>query len=297
MNLRSIARALGGEVSNGQVLAPGPGHRSPKDRSMWTRLSPTAPDGILCGSFSGNGWQTCKDHIRQRLGLPAFHDKAATPVLSRERPPRPIAPDPHEIRNREAATRIWSSRDPRGTSVSTYLKIRRLALQAGTSGNVLRFHPECPWREGDRTIRVPAMIAALRTIETNEIVGIHRTRLINGGKKVDRRMLGTAAGAAIKIDADENVTMGLVIGEGIETCLAARKIGFKPIWALGSCGAIATFPVLPGIDAVTLLAENDEASLRAVNECAARWHTGSREVIIIDPLAGSDVNDAIRELA
>jgi hypothetical protein len=33
LDLRSIARALGGEISGNQVLAPGPGH-GPRDRSL-----------------------------------------------------------------------------------------------------------------------------------------------------------------------------------------------------------------------------------------------------------------------
>jgi len=68
MALQSLARALGGDVSGGRVLAPGPGH-SRKDRSMWVQLSPMAPDGFIVGSFSGDAWQDCKDHIRSCIGL------------------------------------------------------------------------------------------------------------------------------------------------------------------------------------------------------------------------------------
>jgi hypothetical protein len=47
MDLKTIARALGGEVNGRQVLAPGPGH-SPKDRSLAIRISSDAPDGFVC---------------------------------------------------------------------------------------------------------------------------------------------------------------------------------------------------------------------------------------------------------
>jgi multidrug efflux pump subunit AcrB len=40
--LQSWARALGGEVCGGQVLAPGPGHLA-KDRSLCVKLDPAAP--------------------------------------------------------------------------------------------------------------------------------------------------------------------------------------------------------------------------------------------------------------
>ena len=44
-------------------------------------------------------------------------------------------------------------------------------------------------------------------------------------RKIERKFLGPVAGAAIKLDADEDVLGGLHIGEGIETCLAARMLG------------------------------------------------------------------------
>ncbi len=141
------------------------------------------------------------------------------------------------------------------------------------------------------------MIAQFRDIMTDKPMGIHRTRLTTDGRKVDRRMLGTAAGAAIKLDGDADVTTGLTIGEGIETCLAARQLGFRPVWALGSVGAIGTFPVLPAIEALTLLAETGDASARATEQCAAQWHAAGRDVVIVDPIGGSDLNDAICEAA
>jgi len=86
---------------------------------------------------------------------------------------------------------------------------------------------------------------------------VHRTALTEHGRKVGRKMLGRVSGAAIKIDDDAEVTMGLAVGEGIETALAARQLGLRPVWALGSVGAIRSFPVLPGIGSLTILTESD----------------------------------------
>ena len=44
------------------------------------------------------------------------------------------------------------------------------------------------------------------------------------------------------------------VGEGVETCLAARQLGLRPAWALGSLSQIANFPVLAGIESLTLSA-------------------------------------------
>jgi hypothetical protein len=67
MNLQNIAAALDGEVSGDQVLAPGPGH-SRVDRSLSVKLAPSMPDGFIVHSFAGDDFQTCKDHVKERLG-------------------------------------------------------------------------------------------------------------------------------------------------------------------------------------------------------------------------------------
>ena len=51
---------------------------------------------------------------------------------------------------------------------------------------------------------------------------------------------------ARKVPVDS--TGNLVVGEGIETCLAARQMGMKPVWALGSVGAIGRLPVGSKVD-------------------------------------------------
>ena len=70
-DLRSIASALGGEVSGNQVLAPGPGH-SPNDRSMSIKLD---GDGFIVNSFANDGWQECRDYIRSKMNWPGFEPK------------------------------------------------------------------------------------------------------------------------------------------------------------------------------------------------------------------------------
>jgi RecA-family ATPase/5S rRNA maturation endonuclease (ribonuclease M5) len=71
MDLRTIARALGGAVCNGEVLAPGPEH-SRVDRSLSVRLDRTAPDGFIVHSFAKDDPIVCRDYVREKCGLPAF---------------------------------------------------------------------------------------------------------------------------------------------------------------------------------------------------------------------------------
>jgi hypothetical protein len=70
-------------------------------------------------------------------------------------------------------------------------------------------------------------------------------------------------------------------------------------WALGSAGAIAAFPVLSGIDAITILGETDDggANQRAAQACAERWMEAKRDAFVVTPLTGGDLNDVWREVA
>jgi 5S rRNA maturation endonuclease (ribonuclease M5) len=68
--LEEIAHALGGEISNNQVRAPGPGH-SPQDRSLSVTLSNGDP-GYVVHSFAGDDPIICKDYVRGRLGQPQW---------------------------------------------------------------------------------------------------------------------------------------------------------------------------------------------------------------------------------
>jgi hypothetical protein len=217
------------------------------------------------------------------------------------------SPAPQHARNRQRIAaapqhapdhrwrEIWEeSRDPRGTLVERYLASRGLELEPSLSGEALRFHPNCPFGPGQR---FPCMVALFRSISTDDPVAVHRVALAADGSKIARRMLGPVAGAAIKLDADDAVSTGLVVGEGIETCLAARQLGFQPAWALGSAGAIASFPLLPGIESLTILAEDDATNAKAVQACGERWTAAGREVIVVRPRVGSDVNDALRGAA
>jgi hypothetical protein len=140
------------------------------------------------------------------------------------------------------------------------------------------------------------MLSLMRRIKGNQPTAIQRTALTPDGCKIDRRMLGVAGGAAIKLDADAEVTTSLTVGEGLETCLSARQLNFRPAWALGSVAAVTSFPVLPGIEALHLLEETGDrgASARAVQECGSRWYAAKREVIVVTPHGcQGDVNDVL----
>jgi hypothetical protein len=201
-----------------------------------------------------------------------------------------------DSRKREMARCIWIESVPaRGSIVEKYLASRGLLLPRS---DALRFHPQCPCGKD----RLPAMVAQMTNPVTGEPSGgVHRTFLAQdgGGKApIDRAkaMLGPAG--VIRLSTDEDVTYGLGLAEGIETALSVMQTaGWSPVWAAGSAGAIAKFPVLNGIEALTIFADTGTAGIKAAEDCGERWTGQGREVRIIYPRFGSDWNDVSRGVA
>jgi len=71
------------------------------------------------------------------------------------------------------------------------------------------------------------MVALFRDVGTDEPRAVSRTFFDREGVKIALRFLGPVGGAAIKLDADEDVLGGLHIGEGVETVTAARMLGLN----------------------------------------------------------------------
>src|SRR5258705_9501093 len=67
--IAKIAELLGGDVQGEQVLCPGPGH-SAGDRSLSVKPDPADREGFVTHSFAGDGWKDCRDHVREKIGLP-----------------------------------------------------------------------------------------------------------------------------------------------------------------------------------------------------------------------------------
>jgi putative DNA primase/helicase len=142
----------------------------------------------------------------------------------------------------------------------------------------------------------PALIALYRDIHTDEPKAILRIGLTPDGRKIDRMALGPIAGCAVKLTADEDVERGLHVGEGVETMMRSMMLGFAPAWALGGKDGIAKFPVLAGIEALTLCVDHDAngEGQKASSACYDRWVAAGREVWSVIPnKVGADMNDLV----
>jgi hypothetical protein len=129
LDLQSMARALGGDVSRDQVLAPGPGH-SAGDRSLSLKLDAAAPDGFLIHSFSGDDPIVCRDHVRTKCGLPEFRPNGG-------RRPRRSSDEVAQLLR--AAVRSQQREQPQGRVVAAY---RYTDANGALQYEVLRYEPK-----------------------------------------------------------------------------------------------------------------------------------------------------------
>jgi Toprim domain len=178
-----------------------------------------------------------------------------------------------------------------GTLADRYLAGRGLAFD-DPEGAVLRF---AAWRarrspDGDFE-RHPALLALLSDARTGEPVGTINIFLqADGSDRVrdakGKTVAGRARGAVVMLDDFAEVTMGLCVCEGVETALAIQQTGLRPVWACGSASTMPSFPVLAGIEALTIAADADPPGQQAAEALARRWRDAGREVAIIAPPSG-----------
>jgi putative DNA primase/helicase len=215
-------------------------------------------------------------------------------------------------RNQHYADDLWREASAiDNTPASAYLDWRHVLQPALDAGDrVLRFHPNCRFGSG----RHACLLALRRDLYSDEPRAIQRialpdmytmrqmtfTRFVEVGGKITRMTLGPKTETAIKLSSDEIVIQGLTIGEGLETVLAGMAKSFCPAWALGDADSVENFPIIGGIEALTILVDNDASGRGqcAALECSARWTGAGREVLRAVPnQTGYDFNDVLMRSA
>jgi phage/plasmid primase-like uncharacterized protein len=194
------------------------------------------------------------------------------------------------------AEQIWGQTTQLAPEAMAYFARRGIPIDEVPDHGGLRWHPSCQWEGGTK----PCVIGRYTTAVDNERRGIWR-RPIDGTKP---KALGSTAGCVIRLWPDDAVETALVLGEGVETTLAAatriehRGALLHPAWAAGSAANMQSFPVLVGVECLTQLADNDTNGVgeRAAEECAQRWLAAGKDVELLIPnKAGVDFNDVTIE--
>jgi Toprim domain/CHC2 zinc finger len=279
-----LADLVSEPLTNGNVLCPFHDDHTPSLHIY--------PDHYRCYVCGAHGNQL--DWLMQVEGM----DRAtALDTLEKWDGPREIIPtlDDGEAK-RAFALQLWERAQPiAGTLAARYLSdIRKIDIAAlpASIDEALRFHPRCPFGPGAYH---PCLLALMHNPTTDAVTGVQRIGLTPDAHKIDRRMLGRHGTVKLWPAGPQ-----LVVGEGIETVLAAatripyQDAPLQPAWAALSSDALGQFPVLPKVERLIILVDHDPAGKTAASYCAGRWERAKRHVIQLTPdEPGFDFNDLI----
>jgi hypothetical protein len=183
------------------------------------------------------------------------------------------------------------------TIAETYLVETRKLKPPGPMIEVLRFAPRHPRRTGEMIEHHPALLALLSDIHTARPCGTINIYLRPDGSdrlrdKKGKTSWGRVADSAVMLSPFDDVTMGLIICEGVETGLALLMHNLAPVWCCGGSGNLKQFPILGGIEALTVAADADEPGQKAAAEVIRRWRSVGRESVAVAPPDGDWADQA-----
>jgi putative DNA primase/helicase len=286
MTAETIARALGGHRAGATWMARCPVHA---DRSPSLSISAGKEGKVLVRCHAG---------CEQRDLIAALQERGLWQTTGRllgigRKLQRRIAeqPDAEALKRSAAALAIWqASHAAGGPPVVTYLHSRGLDLPPSPA---LRFHAGLKHPSGGVW---PAMVALVTHGANGSPIAVHRTFLASdgGGKApVDpaKMMLGPCRGGVVRLGEPGAV---LMLGEGIETCMAAMQATGNPAWAALSTSGLRSLDLPHDVRDVIVLADGDEPGEAAAQHCARRWKREGRRVRIARPPQGMDFNDLLK---
>lgn len=287
MTADEIAIALGGRTAGRGWMVRCPAH---DDRTPSLAISTGDQGKVLVHCHAGCDQKQVIAALRAR-GL--WNNAYGHQVSISGRHTRQIdnpAPARNDAKRTETALRLWqASSSPVGTKVESCLRSRGLHLPLPAS---LRFHAGLKHREGGVWA---SMVALVTRGPDDEQLAIHRTYLARDGHckaplQPQKMMLGPCRGGAVRLGCPGNV---LMIGEGIETCLAAMQETGTAAWAALSASGLRALDLPPEAEEVIVLADGDDAGEASARQVALRWQREGRRVRIAHPPRGCDFNDLL----
>ncbi len=286
MNAEAIARALGGRKTGRTWMARCPAH---EDREPSLSIEDAKSGKVLVRCHAGCDQRDVIAALRAcgAWETAARYDGRSRRKMSR-RPPAEV--DPDALKRTQAALAIWQASQPAERSlVETYLRSRGLTVSPPHS---IRFHAGLKHPSGGVW---PAMVALVTRGMDGAPIAIHRTFLAreeNGKAPVDpaKMMLGQCRGGVVRLSDPGDV---LMVGEGIETCLAAMQATGLAAWAALSTSGLRALDLPRDLRDVIMLADGDDPGEAAAQHCAWRWKREGRRLRIARPPRGLDFNDLL----
>jgi putative DNA primase/helicase len=287
MKAETIAKALGGRKAGGAWMACCPAH---DDREPSLSIIDAKGGKVLVRCHAGCDQAQVIAKLRSR-GLWEDNSHRQRDFIRQQ--PRLSAndqPDRDDAKRTEAALAIWQATAPAGnTLVESYLVSRGLRLPPPPT---LRFHAGLKHPSGGIW---PAMVALVTCGADDTPLAIHRTFVARDGAgkapvEPQKMMLGPCRGGAVRLASPGAV---LMVGEGIESCLAAMLATGRPAWAALSTSGLRALDLPDTARDVIVLADGDDPGEVAARDCAWRWKRESRRVRIARPPQEMDFNDLL----
>ena len=286
MTAETIAKALDGRKAGGCWMARCPAH---DDRKPSLSITDSQDGKVLVCCHAGCDQDELIAALRARGAWESRGQGAGRFLCKVDRQP-PAEPDRDALKRTQAAIAVWRASHPaEGTPVEAYLCSRGLAIPVPPS---VRFHAGLKHPSGHFW---PSIVALVTHGGDGKPVGIHRTFLArdgNGKAPVEpaKMMLGPCRGGAVRLGQPKDV---LMVGEGIETCLAAMQASGNAAWAALSTSGLRALDLPGHVREVIVLADGDEPGEMAARAAALRWKRGGRRVRIARPPHGMDFNDLL----
>ena len=285
MTAEAIARVLGGSRVGTGWMVSCPAH---DDRRPSLSVCDADNGTVLVRCHAGCEQSAVIAALRGR-GLWHNHGVHRPGAVRWPRRPAPRAGVEDADRSRVALDLWRASRPASSTSVEAYLRSRGLIL---APPDTLRFHAGLRHPSGGTW---PAMVALVMRGRDGALLAIHRTFLApDGAGKAPldpaKMMLGPCRGGVVRLVEPGDL---LMVGEGIETCLAVMQATGHPVWAALTTSGLRGLDLPEAVRAVIVLADGDDPGEAAARHCALRWMREGRRVRIARPPQGLDFNDLL----
>ena len=275
--------------------------RGAAGRSLHVRLAPPGKPGNWTDEATGQHGDLL-DLIREATRASELRDAM---VEARRFLSLPIGPGP-AMRDRtrgpprdtrKSALAIWRRCQPiRDTHADAYLRARGIPY---CDYPALRFHPTLYRRDGNRLIRLPALVAAVLD-QAGALTGIHRTWLDpreprKAALQRPRKALGDLRTHAVRFNRPRPGGT-LIAGEGIETVLSVvTAIPGIAAAATLSAAHLSAFEPPPDLGLLIVASDAEEDGRLAAQRLARRCRESLCPAHVVLPVHG-DFNDDLRNL-
>jgi len=240
-------------------------------------------DGIKTLEWANNwSFKEAAEALESHLGLADGAIPTIKPI------PKPeLQPEKDWEVEKQRLQSIWDATESDNGRIAEYFQHRGLDIEVPLS---LRLHPSFNYYHQGPPVKYPAMIGRIQ--RNGETVGLHLTYLdVDGPDKAPvsqprkiRKCVENISGGAVRL-FQPKTREPLILCEGIETALAARKMMGLPAWSCLNAGMLENADIPDSISEIVIAGDNDKNNRgqKAMERLAERLHAEGKRVQVALP--------------